>query len=194
VWTCESLNTLLKKAVEWDVIAQMPGAVRLLQISRGSMGFHDFGDYERLVEAAKSESSAYLIVLLGGEAGLRCGEMMALEWTDVDLAKRQLCIQRSEWKGHVTATKGGRLRYIPMTIRLGAALRGRRHLRGPLVLSRDDGSPLTQRLVQGFALRAARQANFKNVGVHVLRHTFCSHLSMKGGPPGRFKTLLDIGI
>ena len=24
-------------------------------------------------------------VLLGGEAGLRCGEIMALEWTDVDL-------------------------------------------------------------------------------------------------------------
>ena len=23
--------------------------------------------------------------LLGGEAGLRCGEIMALEWTDVDL-------------------------------------------------------------------------------------------------------------
>ena len=26
-------------------------------------------------------------------------EMMALEWTDVDLGKRQLCVQ-SEWKGH----------------------------------------------------------------------------------------------
>ena len=25
-------------------------------------------------------------MLLGGEAGLRCGEMMALEWSDVDLA------------------------------------------------------------------------------------------------------------
>jgi integrase len=27
---------------------------------------------------------------MGGEAGLRCGEMMAVEWSDVDLAKRQL--------------------------------------------------------------------------------------------------------
>ena len=31
---------------------------------------------------------------------------MALEWTDVNLAKRQLTVARSEWKGHVTATKG----------------------------------------------------------------------------------------
>jgi len=29
----------------------------------------------------------------------RCGEMMALEWSDVDLNKRQLCIARSDWKG-----------------------------------------------------------------------------------------------
>jgi len=57
-------------------------------------------------------------VLLGGEAGLRCGEMMALAWTDVDLAKRQLCVQRSDWKGQVTAPKSGRLRYVPLTIRL----------------------------------------------------------------------------
>lgn len=54
-------------------------------------------------------------VLLGGEAGLRCGEIMALEWVDVDLSKRQLCSQQSDWKGHVTATKGGRLRYVPLT-------------------------------------------------------------------------------
>jgi integrase len=33
---------------------------------------------------------AYLVALLGGEAGMRCGEMMALEWHDVILANRQL--------------------------------------------------------------------------------------------------------
>ena len=63
-----------------------------------------------------------LIVLLGGDAGLRCGEIMALEWSDVNLEKRQLCVQRSEWKGHVTTTKGGRLRYVPLTRRLADAL------------------------------------------------------------------------
>ena len=45
----------------------------------------------------------------------------------------------------------------------------------------DDGEALSQRLVQGLVLRAARYANVQNVGVHVLRHTFCSHLAMKGG-------------
>lgn len=51
---------------------------------------------------------AHLVVLLGGEAGLRCGESMGLEWSDIDFAKRQLTVARSEWKGHVTMPKGGR--------------------------------------------------------------------------------------
>lgn len=38
------------------------------------MAYHDFDDYERLVAAARlSDQSAYLLVLLGGEAGLRSG-------------------------------------------------------------------------------------------------------------------------
>jgi integrase len=34
--------------------------------------------------ANANDRNAYLIALPGGEAGLRCGEMMALEWSDVD--------------------------------------------------------------------------------------------------------------
>ncbi len=127
-------------------------------------------------------ATAYLIVLLGGEAGLRCGEMMALEWSDVDLGKRQLCVQRSDWKGHVTATKGGRLRYVPLTVRLATALREHRHLRGARVLCQRDGSPLTQKIVQDHVRRAARRAQLAKSGVHRLRHTFCSHLAMRGAP------------
>jgi len=107
---------------------------------------------------------------------------MALEWTDVDLTKRQLCVQRSEWKGQVTSPKGGRLRYVPLTARLATALRAHRHLKGRRVLCDTDGAPLTQRAVQGLVARAARRANLANVGVHVLRHTFCSHLAMRGAP------------
>lgn len=77
-------------------------------------------------------------------AGCRCGEMIA--WRDVDLAKRQLCIQRSDWNGQVTTPKGGRLRYLPLTVRLAAALREHRHLRSPNLLCQDDGQPLTRQM------------------------------------------------
>jgi integrase len=101
------LNMTLKKGGEWDVIERMPCTIRLLPISKPSAGFYDFDEYERLVEAARClDPNSYLIVLLGGDAGLRCVAMMALEWRDVDLQKRQICVQRSQWKGHVTSPRG----------------------------------------------------------------------------------------
>src|SRR4029450_10889342 len=95
--------------------------------------------------------------------------------------KRQICVARSEWKGHVTVPKGGRLRYVPLTKRLTEALRDARHLRGPRVVCGSDGGPLTQKVIQGLMRRVSRRANVRP-GVHVLRHTFCSHLAMRGAP------------
>src|SRR6476646_8384847 len=97
--------------------------------------------------------------------------MIALEWTDVNLTKRQLCVARSDWRGHVSAPKGGRIRYVPLTKRLAAALQAARHLRGPRVLCDGEGKPLTQKVVQVMMRRVARRANVKR-GLHILRHTF----------------------
>ena len=114
------LSMLLKKAVEWDVIDRMPCRIQLLPVYRSAATFHDF-DAIRSTGADCDDywiRRTHLIVLLGGDAGLRCGEMIALEWSDVDLAKRQLCVQRSDWNGEVTTTKGGRLRHVPLTVAL----------------------------------------------------------------------------
>jgi integrase len=177
------LNVLLKTAAEWQVIRDVPCRIRLLKVPRFPASFHEFDVFERLVEAARaSDHQAYLVVLLGGEAGLRCGEMIALEWPDLDLGKRLLCVRQSDWNGHVTAPKNGRLRHVPLTLRLTDALRTHRHLRSARVLSRPDGSPVSRQLVQYYVKRAARRAGVMNHGVHVLRHTFCSHLAMRGAP------------
>ena len=128
------LSVLLKTAVEWSVLDRVPCLIKLLAAPKPGASFYEFEEYERLVKAAQTDPLAYLVTLLGGEAGLRCGEIMALEWTDVNLQKRQICVARSEWKGHVTAPKGGRLRYVPLTKRLADALRDARHLRGPRVV------------------------------------------------------------
>jgi integrase len=123
----------------------------------------DFDEYERFVDAAQStDPNPDLIVLLGCDAGLRCREMMALEWREVDLGKRQICVQRSEWKGHVTVPKGGRLRYVPMTVRLATALREHRHLRAARVLCRCGSPRRRERPIQ--APRAPRSPPFFHPG------------------------------
>jgi integrase len=175
------LSVLLKAALAWGLIDKLPCAIKLLRVPKPAAGFHDAEAFERLVDAARRDEQTYLVVLLGGEGGLRLGEILALEWRDVDLTKRQLCVERSEWRGHVTTPKGGRLRYVPLTKRLTEALRAARHLRGARVLSTSDGEPLSQKAIHVKIRQAARRANVRP-GVHILRHTFCSHLAMKGAP------------
>jgi integrase len=155
------LNVLMRIAVEWHVIERVPCVIKMLKAPKSQAAFYDFDQFERLVERARMDQQAHLVVLLGGEAGLRCGEMIGLEWLDIDLEKRQLCVARSEWRGHVGAPKGGRIRYVPMTKRLVLALNGARHLRGPRVLCDSEGKPLTQKMVQVMMRRAASRANVK---------------------------------
>jgi len=60
-----------------------------------------------LVDATADDPQARLIVLLGGHAGLRCGEMMALEWSDVDLNAGSMTVARSDWKATLRCRKAG---------------------------------------------------------------------------------------
>jgi len=177
------LNTLLKKAVEWRVIDDMPCTIRLLKVPEGSLDFYDFEEYEQMVTAAaKTSGNAHLIVLLGGDAGLRAGEMRALEWSDVNFQKRQLRVERSDWQGQVTSTKGNRVRWVPLTRRLAAALQQHRHLRNTRVLCRDNGRPFAEYHLVDLLRKVGRRANVRVNGPHILRHSFCSHLAMKGAP------------
>jgi len=109
------LNTLLRIATEWKIIDRPPCALRLLRTERGrKASFYDFDDYAKLVETAKrTDSLAYLLILLGGDAGLRCGEMIALDQADHDIERCQLTVRRSEWKGHVTAPRGAVSAHCP---------------------------------------------------------------------------------
>jgi integrase len=75
-----TLSVLLRTAVEWGVIKSAGCSVKLLKTPKTTVSFYDFEAYERLLTAAKSDATTYLIALLGGEAGLRCGEIMAVEW------------------------------------------------------------------------------------------------------------------
>src|SRR5256885_6271066 len=85
------LSTLLKKAVEWGELEKLSCTIKLLPNPKKAMGFHDFDEYERLLAAAQRRSAqTYLMALLGGDAGLRLGEIVGLEWGDVDLTARRL--------------------------------------------------------------------------------------------------------
>lgn len=186
------LSMLVKKAVEWRVLDHPPCTVRLVKVHQGTARFYSFEEFEALVGASIQVSRlAHLIVVLGGEGGLRAGEMRALQWADVDFARSQLRVERSEWRGHLTATKGGRVRFVPLTRRLEAALREQRKAApgSGRVLRRPNGDPLQECNLVDVLLKASRAARMPPYGPHTLRHTFCSHLAMRGAAVGAIQAL-----
>lgn len=55
-----------------------------------------------------------------------------------------------------------------------------RHMRGPRVLYRVDGGTFVEHHIVDLLKKVARVAGLRINGPHILRHTFCSHLAMKG--------------
>jgi integrase len=82
----------------------------------------------------------------------------------------------------VGTPKGTDIRHVPMTTRLAAAVKDIRHLRAPRVFCHDDGRPWTFYEMKTGLRRQQKRAGLRVTGWHVLRHTFCSHLAMKGAP------------
>src|SRR5437773_12152057 len=74
------------------------------------------------------------------------------------------------------------MRSVGLSSGQATALREHRHLRSARVLNRPDGSSLSADVVKHHVDRAVRRARMTTSGVHRLRHTFCSHLAMRGAP------------
>lgn len=170
-------------------LVERPPSVDRLRVAReGEIRpdqFYTFEEYRLLVDAASRVDPRILaIVLCAGDAGLRASEIIALEWRDIGRATAELRIERADWYGQVDSPKSGKGRTIPMTPRLAKALQVLRHLRGERVFVQDDGTPLTRKVLRRWIASAQRLAQVKVLGktrgnIHILRHTFCSHLAMR---------------
>jgi integrase len=178
------LSKMLNVAVEWGVIERRPCTIKLLRTQVAVMNFYEDEMYARLVEAARKVDPRVLVmVLLGGDAGLRRSEMVSLRTGDVDFRRRQLHVRLATWQGIEDTPKGGRSRIIPLTTALEQALVANRHLRGDRVLHQDDGKVVDDNVLQHWMEAATRRAGLLvHRSLHILRHTFCTRLAMKGAP------------
>jgi len=128
----------------------------------------------------------YLFVML--RAGLRIGEARALEWGDVDLTKKTITVNRTDYMGHVGTPKGGRPRTIPLSAELEAALRAHRAKTAAaslksgrkLVFPDPMGRPLRGGVVNERLTKCLAAAGLPRMTSHALRHSFGTHLSLVG--------------
>jgi integrase len=172
------LGKMLHLAEEWGVIEHAP-KVRLFRVEQGPVRFLTFGETPRFLAAVPEGWRTFALVAL--KTGLRVGELLALKWDDLDLAAGRLIVRRTLWKGHEQSPKGGRSREVPLSNDAVAALKAHRHLRGPYVFCDDAGGRLTHSMVKDVVPAACKRAALaQRLTTHDLRHTFASHLVMRG--------------
>ncbi len=92
-----------------------------------------------------------------------------------------LIVRRSLWRGQEGSPKGGHNRKVPLSDVALAALKAHRHLGGPHVFCDERGNHLTHSMLKDVVPRACSVAKLaKRITTHGLRHTFASHLIMRG--------------
>jgi integrase len=175
VLTC--LRRMLAVARKSGLIAVV-SEVEWLRVGRPDFDFLDFAEAERLIAAAEGEWRTK--ILLGLRTGMRQGEMLALRWQDVDLVAGRIVVKQNYVRAELGTPKSGKSREIPLGDDLRAALKAHRHLRGPYVFCDLDGKLFSKAQCKHPLWRACTKAGLRLIGWHVLRHSFASHLVMRG--------------
>jgi integrase len=174
------LSKLLHLAEEWKRISSVP-RIRMLAAARPEIDFLGFDEAPRLIEACgRLEPQLRAMVAVALHTGMRRGELEALQWGDVDLVAGRIVVRRASWRGHIGTPKGGRSREIPLNSAVTAELKRWRHLRGVWVFCREDGERLGEQELSKPLRTGCRHAGIREIGWHTLRHTFASHLVMRG--------------
>ena len=142
---------------------------------RGRVRFLSDDERAALLTACEQSPNPYLfpVVVLALATGMRAGEIMNLEWRDVDLARGWLTLRE---------TKNGDRRGVPLA---GKALdlvkeqaRIRRRLDTPLLFpGANPAKPVNLRQPWEKALK---QAGIDDFRFHDLRHSAASYLAMNG--------------
>lgn len=173
------LNRLLVVAKKRGEIDALP-EVEWMRPDAPAFDWLRFDEADALIAAARDEWASMIRVAL--RTGLRRGELIGLRWDDVDTHGGRIIVRQSIVRRQVTTPKSRRPREIPLAPSALAALKSQKHLRGPLVWCYPDGSALAPRLLARELERTRRRAGLRPIGWHVLRHTFASHLAMRGVP------------
>ena len=179
-----------------------PPKIRRLKVQKPSFDFLDFDEAIRLEDAARKAPAPWRAMIpFALWSGLRIGELRALRWDDLDFVSGVLHVRRAvDDVGDLQPPKGGQARIVDLPKKALALLRKHRHEHGPYVFCQEDGSMLTRwsceprsrgaDVPDGPLARICRKAGLRRVGWHMLRHTYASHLMMRGAKPVEVQELL----
>lgn len=167
------LGKCLRTAHEWELVNATP-RIRPLRVPPQNARYLSM-DEARLLVAACNDGSVWSdMVFCAVRTGMRRGELLGLNWSNVDFAARTINVVQNMVNGNLGAPKNNRRRFVPMTPDLVERLQ-RRARRSGFVFG-DGNEPPKPELARAGLERAVARAGIRHIGWHALRHTFATQL------------------
>jgi integrase len=131
------------------------------------------------------------MILTAMRTGMRQGEIKALQWASIDWQNQSITVQHSrcDYTGELTSPKSNRLRHIPLDVDVYEMLLKRKKDTGYVFLN-EKRQPFDAQCLKRRLARVQQKAGLRKIGWHTLRHTFASHLVMRGVPMNAVQMLL----
>jgi integrase len=177
------LSSLLRCAVEWRQLSAPP-KFRWLKTVPTEFDWLRPAEADRLLVSVAHEPKWLAMFTLALRTGLRRGELFALRWCDIDFDRKMVDVHRSLYRRRVTTTKNHRRRSVPLTTDTLDALHHWRpaHGTGPVFPGSDGGYEPGPGRANRMLHRALDAVGIRRIRVHDLRHSFASHLVLRGVP------------
>ena len=121
--------------------------------------------------------------------GLRAGEVLGLQWKDIDLDRRLLHVRRSAWYGHVqTAKSKASETVLPMPQLLVTVLKKyqtqwKPNPQGFLFVTRNGRPPSSNKVVEYHLWAILDALEIPRCGLHAFRHSHTALLLDTGATP-----------
>jgi integrase len=163
------IKHMYTKAVQWGFVKNNPlRCVMKFKEPPGRVRYLVRDEIKTLIACCADHLKP--IVAMALTTGMRKSEILNLRWSDVDMDNRLITIRK---------TKNNRMKILPINRILHNTL----NKLGPrkdssYIFTNKDGKPFKQ-VHRGFKA-ALRRAGIKDFRFHDLRHTFASHLVMRG--------------
>lgn len=184
------LSSVLRYAQELDLLDRLP-TIKKPRFSQKDYSYlkTDADIRKFLNEAKKEQPGVYELFATAVYTGMRAGELFGLRWSNVDLKKRLITVQRSFDK----PTKTGKVRHVPILDVLYPVLRNwRLKNKNELVFPNEVGNMHTPspRVIKFTFKEILKKTKIKPMRFHDLRHTFASHWVMKNGDLFKLQKIL----
>jgi integrase len=166
--TC--IKHMLTKALDWKLVKENPfKSVKLFKEPPGRIRYLTEDEIKTLLDCCANHVKP--IVILALNTGMRKGEIMNIRWSDIDMVNRMI---------KITDSKNNESRYVPINDTLFAILLKLENStsKDTALFLKKNGKPIKY-INNGF-YNAMKRAKIENFRFHDLRHTFASHLVMKG--------------